>query len=77
MIIESDEEGFKNKLKSSVFDRLQSSTLQGYTSMFDKAGNGKVSKSSAFWRLKVGTQPKPSVFTRFKSSEELPSSLST
>ena len=41
--------------------------------MFFRVGNGKVSKSSAFWRLKVGTQPKPSVFTKIKSGKELTS----
>ena len=71
---ESDEKDVKNKPKSSVFDRLQSSTLQGRTSVFDRVGSSKMLKSSIFWRLKVGTQSKPSVFTRIKSSEELPSS---
>jgi len=71
----SDEEDVKNKPKSSVFNRLQSSTSQGRTSVFDRAGNNKMLRPSIFWRLKVGTQSKPSVFTRIKSSEEL-SSLS-
>jgi len=44
--------------------------------VFDRVKNGKISKSSAFWRLKLGTQPKRSVFTRIKSGEELASSPS-
>ena len=52
---ESDEEDVKNKSKSSVFNRLQSSTSQGHTSVFDRVGNNKISKSSVFLRLKVGT----------------------
>jgi len=76
-IIKSDEEDVKKKPKSFVFDRLQSSTSQGQTSVFDRVGNGEVSKSFTFWRLKVGTQLKPSAFTRIKSSEELASSSST
>ena len=46
-ISESEEDDVKNKPKSSVFDRLQSSTSRGHTSVHDKVGNGKVSKSSA------------------------------
>ena len=57
-ITESDEEVVKNKPRSSVFDRLQSATLKGYTSVFDMVRNNKMSKSSVFWRLKVGTQSK-------------------
>jgi len=47
-IIENDEEDGKNKPKSSVFDRLQSSTSRGRTSVFGRVGNDKVSKSSTF-----------------------------
>jgi len=47
-IIENDEEYGKNKPKSSVFDRLQSSTSRGRASVFDRVRNGKVSKSSTF-----------------------------
>ena len=71
---ESDEEDVKNKAKFSVFNRLQSSTLQRHTSLFYRVGNSKMLKSFVFWRLKDGTQSKPSVFTRIKSSEELLSS---
>ena len=42
--------------------------------MFDRVRNTKISRPSAFWRLKAGTQSEPSVFTRIKSSEESPSS---
>jgi len=41
--------------------------------VFDRVGNSKMLKS-VLWRLKVATQSKHSVFTRIKSSEELPSS---
>jgi len=71
---ESDEEDVKNKPTSSVFNRLQSSTSQGRTSVLNRVGNNKMLRPFAFWRLKVGTQSKPSVFTRIKSSEESPSS---
>ena len=70
----SDEEDVKNKPKSSVFNRLQSSTSQRHASVFDKVGNNKMVKSSVFWRLKFDIQSKPSVITRIKSSKELPSS---
>jgi len=76
-IIESDEKDVKDKPKSIVFDRLQSSTSRGRTSAFDRVGNDKISKSCTFWTLKVSTQPKPSVSTRIKSSEELASLSST
>jgi len=45
---ESDEENVKNKPRSSVFDRFQSSTPQGHTSVFDRVGNCKMLKSSIF-----------------------------
>jgi len=71
---ESDEEDVKNKPKSSVFNRLQSSSLQGRTLAFNRVGNNNMLRPFAFWRLKVGTQSKSSVFTKIKSSEESPSS---
>jgi len=45
---EGDEEDVKNKPKSSVFNKLQSSTSQGRTSVFDRVGKNKISKSSFF-----------------------------
>jgi len=51
----SDEEDIGNKPKSSVFNRLQYSTPQGRTSVFDKVGNNKILRPSVFWRLKVRT----------------------
>ena len=45
---ENNEEDVKNKPKSSVFNKLQSSTSQGRTSVFDRVGKNKISKSSFF-----------------------------
>ena len=52
---ESDEEDVKNKPKSFVFDRFQSSTSQGHTSVLDRVGNSKMLRPFVFWRLKVDT----------------------
>ena len=45
---ENDEEDVKNKPKSSVFNRLQSSTSQGRTSVFNRVGKNKMLRPSVF-----------------------------
>ena len=57
-----------------MFDRFQSSTWQGHTSVFNRVRNGKILKSSIFYRPKVSTQSEPSVFTKLMSREESPNS---
>lgn len=63
---DNEGENAKTNPNTSVFDRLQSSTLRQRPSVFRRLGKGKILKPSVFHRLKKDEQPKPSVFARIK-----------
>ena len=52
--------------KSSMFDRLQPSTLQQHPCVFRRMTKDKTPKPSVFQRLRGGKEPILSVFIRIK-----------
>jgi len=67
---ESDDKNAQVNPKSSVVDRLQSSSIEKRPSVFTHIGKSKDRKVYVFNRIKDGLRPKPLVFTRIQTIEK-------